>query len=88
MDTQKEIGRRDNRIKNDKKKIEELKEEIEALHQLLDCAAANIVILVRENGGSCKIASKDVSEALGKYRLHATRDDIGNYILHVQSENE
>ena len=43
MDAIKEIGRRDKRINNDKKIIDELKEEIEALRQLLDCAAANIV---------------------------------------------
>lgn len=81
MDAIKEIGRRDKRIKNDKKIIDELKEEIEALRQLLDCAAANIVLLVGESGGIRKIPAKEVGEALGKYKLCARRDDEGNYIL-------
>ena len=81
MDAVKEIARRDNRIKNDSRLIKDLKEEIQALRQLLDCAAANIAILVGESGGKRKISRSDVSEALGKYHLSATCDDEGNYIL-------
>ena len=81
MDAVKEIERRDRRILGDKEKIIKLKEEIEALRQLLDCAAANMVMLVGEAGGERKISRKDVSDALGKYRLSARCDDEGNYIL-------
>ena len=86
MDTVKEIARRDRRISNDKKLIDELKSEIEALRQLLDCAAANIVMLVKDSGGSRKISRKDVSRVLGKYRLSAKCDDEGNYILETAEE--
>lgn len=86
MDVSKEIKRRDNRIKNDGKLIKELREEIVALRQLLDCAAANIVILTGESGGARKISRKDVSEALGKYHLNAKCDDEGNYILETVKE--
>ncbi len=88
MNTVKEIEKRDRRIENDKKKIAELKEEIVALRQLLDCAAANMIMLVREKGGSTKISMEEVSELLGKYRLGAKRDGEGNYILEIQRENE
>ena len=81
MDSVKEIARRDRRILNDKKLIKELKSEIEALRQLLDCAAANIAMLVKDGGGNRKISRKDVSEVLGKYRLSAKCDADGNYIL-------
>ena len=86
MNCREEIERRDRRIENDKKKICELKEEIAALRQLLDCAAANIVLLVEKKGGKCRISQKDVSNALGKYRLIANRDDDGNYILETVTE--
>ena len=88
MDAVKEITRRDNRIKNDGKIIKELREEIVALRQLLDCAAANIVILTEKSGGIRKISRKDVSEALGKFRLNAKCDDDGNYILETVRENQ
>lgn len=78
-----EIKRRDKKIADDKKVIEELKNEIEAMRQLLDCAAANIVMLVREQGGKRTISSADVKDALGKYRLCASRDSDGNYILEI-----
>ena len=86
MDALKEIGRRDRRIENDKKMIEELREEIVALRQLLDCAAANIAMLVKDGGGVKKISKKDVSESLGKYRLCAKCDSDGNYILETVAE--
>ena len=86
MNAVKEIERRDKRISDDAKQISELKEEIEALRQLLDCAAANMVMLVGEQGGKRKISRKDVGEALGKYRLSAECDDAGNYILEIVKE--
>ena len=86
MNAVKEIERRDKRIRDDAEKILSLKEEIEALRQLLDCAAANMVMLVGEEGGERKISRKDVSAALGKYRLSATCDDEGNYILKTVAE--
>ena len=82
-----EIKRRDKKIADDRKVIEELKNEIEAMRQLLDCAAANIVMLVREQGGKRTISSSDVREALGKYRLCASRDSDGNYILEICENN-
>ncbi|MBE7055055.1 MAG: hypothetical protein E7392_02945 [Ruminococcaceae bacterium] len=79
----KELEKRDKRIENDRRKICELTQEIEALRQLLDCAAANISLLVKEHGGSRKISRSDVSKALGKYRLQARTDDEGNYLLEL-----
>ena len=64
----------------------ELKDEISGLRQLLDCAAANIAMLVRDGGGIRKISRKDVREALGSYRLSARCDDEGNYILEAVKE--
>lgn len=69
-----------------KKNIAELKEEIVALRQLLDCAAANIVILTEQKGGKVTLSKERVCEALGKYRLCATRDNKGNYILEISEE--
>lgn len=86
MDAKKELERRDKRIADDKKTISELKEEIVALRQLLDCAAANLAVLVRDTGGVRKISKKEVSEVLGKYRLSAKCDDGENYILEVVQE--
>lgn len=86
MNSEKEIKRRDKRIADDKKIIEELKEEIVALRQLLDCAAANLAMLVRDTDGVRKISKKEVSEVLGKYRLSAKCDDGENYILEVVRE--
>ena len=83
-----EIKRRDKKIADDKRLINELKEELEAMHQLLDCAAANIFMLVREQGGKRTISSEDVREALGKYKLSATRDENGNYILEIHKNSD
>lgn len=85
----KEIERRDKKISDDKKKIMELTEEIEGLRQLLDCAAANISLLVAEQGGVRKISRSDVRQALGRYRLCARSDEEGNYLLElVEEKNE
>ena len=82
----KEIERLERRITSDKKRIEELKEEILALKQLLDCAAANIVLLVKDGGCVKKIPKQEVSDVLGKYHLGAKCDDEGNYILEIIRE--
>lgn len=85
MDINKEIDRRDKKIATLEKTISELKEEIGAYTELLDCAAANIALLVENKGEECKISKKAVSEALGKYHLRATSDEDGNYILRLYS---
>lgn len=86
MDYSKEIERRDKRIETYKGEIASLKEEIIALRQLLDCAAANIVLMVKERGGSLKLSKDEVSQALGKYHLHAKKDEEGNYNLEIVQE--
>ena len=83
MNAVKEIERRDKKISDDKKRIEELTEEIVGLRQLLDCAAANIAMLVKEQGGKRILSADDVKNALGNYRLFATKDKEGNYILEI-----
>ncbi len=86
MTLSKEIDRRDKKIEDYKKQISDLKEEILGLRQLLDCATANIVMLVKENNGVRKISKQDVAQALGKYRLLAKSDDEGNYLLEIKEE--
>lgn len=65
-----------------KARIEELSEEITALRQLLDCAAANIALLVSQKGGRYRISAEDVKTALGRYELAAKRDG-GDYVMEV-----
>ena len=86
MDYKNEIMRRDKRIETYKNTVEELREEITALRQLLDCAAANIVLLTKEKGGKVTLSKTEVSEALGKYHLSAKRDNDGNYELEIKEE--
>lgn len=86
MNALKDIGRYEKRIESDRKKILDLEEEIEALRQLLDCAAANISLLVKEQGGEKKLSKDDVRDALGRYSLSASRDEEGNYILKLNEE--
>jgi len=78
-----EKERLEKKVADDKKLIEKLNEEIEGLRQLLDCAAANIALLAREKGGRCILSSEKVREALGKYKLNASRDEEGNYVLEI-----
>ena len=85
MNAVKEIERREKCIKDRENTILELREEITALYQLLDCAAANIVLLVGKCGGIQKLSKKEVSDVLGKYKLTAKRDDDGNYVLETVS---
>ena len=86
MNYKNEIMRRDKRIETYKNTILELREEIEGLRQLLDCAAANIVLLTKEKGGKVTLSKAEVSDALGKYHLGATRDKDGNYELEIKEE--
>ncbi len=86
MNYKNEIMRRDKRIETYKNTEEELREEITALRQLLDCAAANIVLLTKEKGGKVTLSKTEVSDALGKYHLSAKRDKDGNYALEIKEE--
>lgn len=86
MDYKNEIIRRDKRIETYKNTVAELREEITALRQLLDCAAANIVLLTKERGSKVTLSKAEVSNALGKYRLSANRDKDGNYELEIKEE--
>ena len=81
MDVNVEITRRDKKIEDLKKEIKFKEAEISAMHELLDCAAANIMVLVKEADEIVTISKKAVSEALGKYSLRAKDDGSGNYIL-------
>lgn len=86
MDYKIEVERRDKRIEACRKEIRALNEEIIALRQLLDCAAANIVLLVKEHKTPLKLSKKEISEALGKFHLHAKNDEEGNYVLELCEE--
>ncbi len=86
MNYKNEIIRRDKRIETYKNTVMELREEITALRQLLDCAAANIVLLTKERGGKVTLSKTEVSDALGKYHLSAERDKDGNYALEIKEE--
>ncbi len=86
MDYKNEIARRDKKIEALKKEIKAREEEITAMHELLDCAAANLVLTVKEKGGKLSLSKKAVSEALGKYRLTAKDDGDGNYLLEIVEE--
>lgn len=86
MDYKKEIERRDKRIEAYKKDLCILNEEIVALRQLLDCAAANLALTVKEQGGTLRLSGDEVSEALGKFHLKAKHDEEGNYLLEIVEE--
>lgn len=86
MDYKKEILRRDKRIEVYKKEIMQLNDDIATFRQLLDCAAANLVLAVKERGGTLKLSRSQVSEALGKFHLHAKKDSDGNYELEITEE--
>ena len=82
----KEIGRFRKKAEDSVREIEKLKEEISALHQLLDCAAANIVLLVNGHGGKCKIPADEISRVLGKYELSASRESDGTYLVETREK--
>ena len=83
MDYKKEIARRDKKIEDLKKEIKVKNEEIAAMNELFDCAAANIAVLLKEADEIVSISKKAVSEALGKYSLQAKDDGNGNYLLEL-----
>ena len=84
MDYKKEIERRDKRMESYKKEVAELKEELQGLGQLLDCAVANLVLAVKEK--TLRISKREVSEALGRFHLSAKDDGNGNYVLEILGE--
>ena len=86
MDYKKEIARRDKKIEDLKKEIKAREKEISAMCELLDCAAANLVILVKNADTPLTLSKQDVSEALGKFHLRAKDDKEGNYILEIVEE--
>lgn len=86
MDYKREVERRDKRIDTLKKEMKSLGEEIKAMQELLDCAAANLLLVVKERGKTMKLSKKEVSEALGKFHLKAKDDGDGNYLLEILEE--
>lgn len=86
MDYKREVERRDKRIEDLKKEIKALREEIKAMQELLDCAAANLVLMVNERGKTMKLSKKEVSKALGRFHLQAKDDGNGNYLLEILEE--
>ena len=70
MDYKKEINRRDKKIEDLKKEIKDKEEEISAMGELLDCATANIVVLVKNAGKRAALSKTEIKEALGKFNCH------------------
>lgn len=79
------IKRLEKRIASYKEEVRELHEEIIALRQLLDCAAANLVLVLKEGETPRALSKEDVKDALGKHHL-AAREEDGFYILEILSE--
>ena len=88
MNYEKEIERRDKRIESFRAELCELKEENTALRQLVQCAAANIALLVKEGGKCVTLSKEDVKEALSLYKLTAHRNKRGDYVLEIESREE
>lgn len=86
MDYKKEIDRRDKKIEDLKREIKHKEEEISAMGELLDCAAANIVVLVKNVGKRAALSKTEIKEALGKFHLSAKDDGNGKYILEITEE--
>ena len=86
MDLKNEIARRDKKIEDLKKEINSKKEEIAAMHELLDCAAANLILMVKNSEAPVTLSKKEISKALGKFHLHAKDDGNGNYLLEILEE--
>ncbi len=80
-----EKARLEKRIASYKTEVCELHEEIVALRQLLDCAAANLVLILKDGEQPRALSKDDVRKALGKYHL-AAREEGGFYILEIISE--
>ena len=84
MNFRNEVDLRDRKIEGLKKEIKSQKEEIAAMYQLLDCAAANLMLAVKEK--TLRISKREVSEALGRFHLSAKDDGNGNYVLEILGE--
>lgn len=84
MDYKKEIERRDKRMESYKKEVAELKEELQGLGQLLDCAVANLVLAVGEKGGTFKISQNEIRKVIGRYKLYAKKDEKDTYLLELK----
>ena len=82
----KEAGRFRKKAEDSMREIEKLNEEITALHQLLDCAAANIVLLVNAHGGRCKIPAGEISRVLENFELSASRENDGTYLIETRAK--
>lgn len=82
---EKKIMLLERRIDSYKKEVRELYDEITALRELLDCAAANLVLVLKEGETPRAISKEDVKCALGRYHL-AAREEDGFYILEIISE--
>ncbi len=80
-----EIKRLERRIGLYKKEVRELHDEIMALKQLLDCAAANLILVLKDGETPRAISKEDVKCALGKYHL-AAREEDGYYIMEIISQ--
>ncbi|MBQ3022739.1 MAG: hypothetical protein IJD91_05415 [Clostridia bacterium] len=80
-----EIKRLHKRIDSYKEEVGELHEEIVGLRQMLDIAAASIVLLLKNGETPRALSKEDIKSALGKYHL-AAREEDGFYILEIVSE--
>lgn len=80
-----EKERLEKRIAAYKEEVRELHEEIIALRQLLDCAAANLVLVLKDEKSPHALSKEDIKNALGKYHLSA-KEESGFYILEILSE--
>ena len=67
-----------------KKEVAELKEELQGLGQLLDCAVANLVLAVGEKGGTFKISQNEIRKVIGRYKLYAKKDEKDTYLLELE----
>ena len=55
------------------------------MRQLLDCAAANLVLILKDGEKPRALSKEEVKNALGKYHLSA-REENGYYILEILEE--
>ena len=79
-----EKERLEKRIETYKKEVRELHDEITALRQMLDIAAANLLLVLKDEKSPYKLSKEEIKTALGTYHLTA-REDSGFYILEIQS---
>lgn len=79
-----EKERFEKRISAYKEEVRELHEEIIALRQLLDIAAANLVLVLKDKESPYKLSKEEIKKTLGTYHLFA-REEGGLYILEIES---